>query len=120
MDKQFVSDLPEAKRILDSLPITIFDPGQTVLTEGAVTGELLVLQQGALEIFVGDIRVATTSMPGAAFGQYDFTFGFPVDCTVRAIERCEFRVASQFTLSNESFAELREIARDFLISRSSG
>jgi CRP-like cAMP-binding protein len=81
--------------ILDSLkdqPLRRFAAGEIVLEEGASTGLLFFLAEGAVEVVKGDVQVATASEPGAVFGELSAFLGTPHTATVRATQPCAFYV----------------------------
>jgi hypothetical protein len=109
--------LPEAKRIVASLPISIFQPGETVLPYWANNGQMFILRQGLFEIVLdGGLSLLKISQPGTPCGQASFAFDVPNDYGIRAFERSEFHVASQSSMPVETYVELRNIVRHVLAS----
>jgi hypothetical protein len=104
-----LTDLPEFKRIFASIPITTFEPGETVCAAGTLADKLFFHRRGRLEIVIDGIRVAIAEEPGFIFPKTRFLYGFPHDSDVRALERAEFQVASAASLSAEDYAELRKL-----------
>lgn len=111
------SHLPEAKRIIASLPISTFEPGETVLPYGAANRQMFILRRGLIEIVVdGGISVVKVSEPGVEFGAGSFAFDVRNDYGIRAVGRSEFHVASKSSMPAESYVELRKIVRHVLAS----
>jgi CRP-like cAMP-binding protein len=69
-----------------------FAPGDVVLEQGGVSGHLLVLIQGEVEILRDDVRVAKASAPGAVFGEMSVLLETPFTATVRALKPSSFAV----------------------------
>jgi CRP/FNR family transcriptional regulator, cyclic AMP receptor protein len=109
--------LSEAKKIIASVPISTFEPGETVLPYWSNNGQMFVLKHGLVEIIVdGGISVAKVSEPGVQFGRGSFAFDVPDDFGIRAVVRSEFHVASQSSMPAESYVELRKMIRHVLAS----
>ena len=56
------------------------------------TGLLFVLVEGAVEVIKDGVPVATTSEPGAIFGDLSALLGVPHTATVRAVRASSFHV----------------------------
>lgn len=69
-----------------------FAPGDVVLEQGGVSGHLLVLIQGEVEILRDDVRVAKASTPGAVFGEMSVLLESPFTATVRALKPSSFAI----------------------------
>jgi CRP/FNR family cyclic AMP-dependent transcriptional regulator len=69
-----------------------FAPGEIVLEQGGISGHLLVLIQGEVEILRDDVRVAKASTPGAVFGEMSVLLETPFTATVRALKPSSFAV----------------------------
>lgn len=78
---------------LSSLPVEVHEAGSLVLAAGAVTGKLLIMKEGAVEVVVEGTRVAEVSEPGAVFGEIALLLGRPHGADVRALRRSTFQVA---------------------------
>jgi CRP/FNR family transcriptional regulator, cyclic AMP receptor protein len=63
-----------------------FATGEVVIEQGELTGELLVLVSGSVEILRDDVRLAKTAEPGVVFGEMSALLGGPATATVRALE----------------------------------
>jgi CRP-like cAMP-binding protein len=71
-------------------PVRHFAAGETVLAQGDRTGLLYVLIEGAVEVIKDDVTVATTSEPGAIFGDLSALLDLPHTATVRAVQASRF------------------------------
>ena len=69
-----------------------FAAGEAVIDQGELTGELLVLVSGSVEILRDNVRVAKTSEAGVVFGEMSALLGGPATATVRALEPAVFSV----------------------------
>src|SRR5437667_11364415 len=61
MGMAFIPDLAAFKKSLTSLPVSIFEPGETVLAAGSTTGQLFILRQGLVEVVRDGTQIATVS-----------------------------------------------------------
>jgi CRP/FNR family transcriptional regulator, cyclic AMP receptor protein len=78
---------------LSSLPVERHEPGSVVLAAGATTGKLLVLQEGAVEVRLGGVRIAEVAEPGAVFGELGLLLGQPHTADVVTLQPSTFSVA---------------------------
>ena len=101
-----ISDLTAFKKSLESLPISSFEPGETVLAAGSTTGQLFILRQGVVEVVRNGLQIATVSEPGAIFGELSIILDKPHTADVRALERSEFHSANASSLLTENVAAL--------------
>jgi CRP/FNR family cyclic AMP-dependent transcriptional regulator len=106
MDMAFIPDLAAFKKSFDSLPVSTFEPGETVLAAGSTTGQLFILRQGIVEVVRDGLQIATVSEPGAVFGELSVILDKPHTADVRAVERSEFHVAKASSLLTEDVAAL--------------
>src|SRR6185436_1820988 len=67
-----------------------FEPGQIVLEQGTRKHHLYVLIQGTVEVVKDDVQVATTTEPGAVFGEISVLLDGNHTATVRALTACSF------------------------------
>lgn len=102
----FIPDLAAFKKSLTSLPISTFEPGESVLAAGSRTGQLFILRQGVVEVARDGLQIATISEPGAIFGELAVILDKPHTADVRALERSEFHVAKASSLLSENAAAL--------------
>jgi len=84
--------MPSLEDFRQTLPIASFEPGETLLPEGASTGRLYVLIEGAVEILKGDYQINIVSDPGAVFGEMAALLGSPHTATVRALKPSKLHV----------------------------
>ena len=80
-------------KILDGLPTKTYRAGETILTAGSKTGQLMILQSGAVAVFKGSIEIAKVRDPGAILGELSALLDGPHTADVKAIENSQFRVA---------------------------
>lgn len=102
----FIPDLAAFKKSLTSLPVSTFEPGETVLAAGSATGQLFILRQGVVEVVRDGLKIATVSEPGAVFGELALILDKPHTADVRAVERSEFHVAQASSLLGGDMAAL--------------
>jgi CRP-like cAMP-binding protein len=102
----FIPDLDAFKTSIASLPVSTFEPGQTVLEAGSTTGQLYILRHGLVEVVKDGLQIAQVSEPGAVFGELALILDKPHTADVRAIERSEFHVVKASTLLSENVAAL--------------
>lgn len=79
--------------ILDMLrdqPVREFAAGQTIIEQGDQTGMLFFLVEGAVDVIKDGVRVATSSEPGAIFGDLSALLDTPHTAEVRATKPCRF------------------------------
>jgi CRP-like cAMP-binding protein len=98
MDMSLIPDIAAFRKSLGNLPVSTFDPGETVLASGSTTGQLLILRQGVVEIVRDGTPIVTVSEPGAVFGELALLLDKPHTADVRAVERSEFHVANAASL----------------------
>jgi CRP-like cAMP-binding protein len=69
-----------------------FAAGDIILEEGGTSGPLLFLAEGAVEMIMDGVQLATTSQPGTVFGVFSLLPDGRDAVTIRALEPCVFRV----------------------------
>jgi CRP/FNR family transcriptional regulator, cyclic AMP receptor protein len=109
-DMALISDLTAFKKSLDSLPVSTFEAGESVLAAGSTTGQLLILRQGVVEVVRDGLQIVTVSEPGAVFGELSIILDKPHTADVRALERSEFHVAKASSLLTENVAALAYVS----------
>lgn len=72
-----------------------FAAGGVVIDQGEMTGELLVLVSGSVEILRDNVRVAKATEAGVVFGEMSALLGGPATATVRALEPAVFAVIDE-------------------------
>lgn len=105
----FIPDLAAFKKSIASLPIKVFEPGETVLAAGSRTGHLFILREGVVEVVRDGLQIATVSEPGAVFGELAIILDKPHTADVRAIERSELHVVDASSLLRENVAALLHV-----------
>src|SRR5262249_3716719 len=93
-----VPDVAVLQRKLGGFPLVTYQAGESVLTAGLITGRLLILKQGAVEVIREGVQIAKVTEPGAVFGELSVLLDQPHTADVRALEVSEFHVADAGTL----------------------
>jgi CRP/FNR family transcriptional regulator, cyclic AMP receptor protein len=83
---------------LASLPIESYAPGELVLTAGSVTGKLLIMIEGAVEVVRAGVAIATIADQGAVFGDLAVLLDQPHSADVRAVAPSRFIVEDGRTI----------------------
>ena len=94
-----VPDVAVLQRKLGGFPLVTYQAGESVLTAGLITGRLLILKQGAVEVIREGVQIAKVTEPGAVFGELSVLLDQPHTADVRALEVSEFHVAAQAPFS---------------------
>src|SRR5918995_5924806 len=97
-----VPDGATLQQRLTMLPVSTYEPGETVIAAGETTGKLLLLRQGVVEVVREGTQIARISEAGTVFGELAVLLGKPHTADVRALERSEFKVADAETLLSEN------------------
>jgi CRP-like cAMP-binding protein len=84
--------MPEILDLLHESEERRFAAGEVILQEGAMSGPLLFLAEGAVEVVMDGMQIATSSQPGTVFGVFSLLLGGRDVATIRALEPCVFRV----------------------------
>jgi CRP-like cAMP-binding protein len=66
-------DIAALQRRIAAMPLTSYQPGETVLAAGTKTGRLLILKKGAVTIRKNGTVIAEVKEPGAVFGELSVT-----------------------------------------------
>jgi CRP/FNR family cyclic AMP-dependent transcriptional regulator len=74
------------------LPTLDLAAGDHLMDEGAQTGKLYVLLEGAAQVLKGDAEITRIAEPGAFFGEMSILLGTPHTATVRALAPSRFYV----------------------------
>ncbi len=69
-----------------------FDAGESVIEQGGKTNLLFFLIEGGVEVVKDGVPVATSSEPGAVFGEMSALLGGNHTATVRALKPSSFQV----------------------------
>ena len=98
-----VPDAATIQKSLATLPVSTYEPGETVLAAGETSGKLLLLRKGLVEVVKAGTQIARISEPGAVFGELAFLSDRPHSSDVRALERSEFIVADAADAAGKRF-----------------
>jgi CRP/FNR family cyclic AMP-dependent transcriptional regulator len=83
---------------LSSLPVEAYQAGELILAGGSITGKLLIMSEGAVEVVRDGIRIAEIADPGAVFGDLAVLLDHPHSADVRALAPSTFYVADGRTI----------------------
>jgi CRP/FNR family cyclic AMP-dependent transcriptional regulator len=95
---------------LAALPLESYGAGETVFAEGTRTGQLLILESGAVSVFKGGVEIATVAEQGAIFDELSALLGQPHTADVRTLEPSQFHVADAVALLTRDSAALLYVA----------
>ncbi|MBA3745353.1 Crp/Fnr family transcriptional regulator [Sporichthya sp.] len=84
--------MDEGLTLSQGLPEREFAPGEDILGEGEISGELHVLLHGTVGIEVHGVLVKRVSDPGSFLGEISALLGTTHSARVYAIESCRTRV----------------------------
>ena len=99
-------DIAVLQHRITTMPLTTYQPGETVLAAGTKTGRLLILKKGAVTIRKKGEVLAEVTEPGAVFGELSALLNQPHTADVRTLEASEFRVARAELLEEDPAALL--------------
>jgi CRP/FNR family cyclic AMP-dependent transcriptional regulator len=88
----FFSSMAQLLEILSTLPRRDFAAGETIITEDSTTGMLFFLIDGEVEVYKGEVPLASTSEPGSVFGEMSALLGTSHRASVRAVAPSSFYV----------------------------
>jgi CRP/FNR family cyclic AMP-dependent transcriptional regulator len=88
----FFRSMTQLLGILSTLPRREFAAGETVIAENSTTGMLFFLITGEVEVYKGEVPLASTSEPGSVFGEMSVLLGTSHRASVRAVEPSSFWV----------------------------
>jgi CRP-like cAMP-binding protein len=110
------------EKMLTGLPVRTYRVGETVLTAGSNTDQLLVLKTGEVAIVKDSIEIARVREPGAVIGELSALLGQPHSADVQALVDSQFHVADQELLAKDPVALLHvaKILARRLIAADSG
>ena len=95
---------------LSTLPLTTYDPGTILFTEGTKTGRLLILKTGLVSVIKGGVEIAQVSEPGVIFGELSALLDQPHTADVHTVETSQFHVADAAALLGQDPVALLFIA----------
>ena len=101
---------PAFQTRLGALPITTYEAGETVLSAGTRTGQLLILKTGKVSIVKENVEITKVSEPGAVFGELAALLNKPHAADVCALEASQFHVAKAAAFIGDDPAALLYIA----------
>jgi CRP-like cAMP-binding protein len=93
-----IPDATVFQQRLAALPLATYQDGETILTAGSKTGQLLILKEGAVAILKDGVEIAKVAEPGAVFGELSILLDQPHTADVRALETSQFHIADAATL----------------------
>ena len=85
-----------------TLPISTYQPGETVIADGSRTGRLLILKKGTVAIVKEGTEIAKVVEPGAVFGELSVLLDQPHAADVRALDTSQFHVADATALLTQN------------------
>ena len=88
----FFSTMAQLFEILSTLPKRDFAAGETIIAEDSTTGRLFFLINGEVEVYKGEVPLASTSEPGSVFGEMSALLGTSHRASVKAVEPSSFYV----------------------------
>jgi CRP-like cAMP-binding protein len=88
-----IPDTAMLQKRLATLPLAIYQAGETVLVNGSRTDRLFILKKGTVAIVKDNIEIAKVAEPGAVFGELSTLLDQPHTADVRALETSQFHVA---------------------------
>jgi CRP/FNR family transcriptional regulator, cyclic AMP receptor protein len=80
------------EKIVADFPLVSYGAGETVLSDGAKSGQLLILKQGAVAILKDSVEIARVEEPGAVFGEIAALLDQPHSADVKALQTSQFYV----------------------------
>jgi CRP/FNR family transcriptional regulator, cyclic AMP receptor protein len=93
-----IPDAETLQKRFAMLPTATYEPGEMVIAAGEITGKLLLLRQGVVEVVRDGTQIARISEPGSVFGELAVLLDRPHTAHVRALERSEFNVTDAASL----------------------
>src|SRR5262249_61849803 len=64
-----LTDTAVFRKSIATLPLKIYQAGETVLAAGYTTGQLLILRKGLVAVTKEGVEIARVTDPGAVFGE---------------------------------------------------
>lgn len=101
-------------------PIAAFEPGDVLLAEGAATGRLYVLLDGAVEIVKSAYQINVVDERGAIFGEMSALLGIPHMATVRALTPARAHVIDDGVAFLQANQQLSFLLAQLLAQRLNG
>ena len=88
------SNIADFQRKLADLPLAKYEAGEVVLTAGSITGRLLILKEGAVDVVKDDVKIGEVTTLGAVFGELSVLLDRPHTADVVAVKPSQFYVAN--------------------------
>jgi CRP/FNR family cyclic AMP-dependent transcriptional regulator len=110
------------EKMFSALPVTTYHAGETVMSDGSKTGQLLILKSGEVEVLKNSALLARVDQPGAVFGELAALLDRPHGADVRALRDSDFHVADVELLGKDPVALLgvaRKLARRLVTTNAS-
>jgi CRP/FNR family transcriptional regulator, cyclic AMP receptor protein len=96
----------EFEKTLAALPLATYRAGETILSVGSKTAQLLFLKSGAVAILKDSVEIARVEQPGAVIGEISALLDQPHTADVRALKDSQFQVADAAMFSKDPIAVL--------------
>jgi CRP-like cAMP-binding protein len=93
-----LTDTAVFRKSIAALPLKIYQAGETVLTAGYTTGQLLILRKGVVAVAKEGVEIARVTEPGAVFGEISALLDQPHSADVCALTSSQFHVADAAAL----------------------
>ena len=84
--------MPNMLELSRDFPDVAIEDGDVILREGEKTGRLIVLSDGAVEVYRGDVSIALVTEPGSILGEMALLLDIPHTADVRAIGPTKIRI----------------------------
>jgi CRP/FNR family transcriptional regulator, cyclic AMP receptor protein len=97
-------DVTAFEKILSALPVTTYQAGDSILSDGSKTGRLLILKSGEVAVLKNSAVLARVDQPGAVFGELAALLDQPHVADVRALQDSQFHVADAELLETNLIA----------------
>jgi CRP/FNR family transcriptional regulator, cyclic AMP receptor protein len=97
-------DVTAFEKILSTLPVTTYQAGDSILSDGSKTGRLLILKSGEVAVLKNSAVLARVDQPGAVFGELAALLDQPHVADVRALQDSQFHVADAELLETNLIA----------------
>ena len=92
------------EKILSGLPLTTYRVGDTVLSDGSKSDQLLILKSGEVAVLKNSAVLARVDQAGAVFGELAALLDQPHGADVRALQDSQFHVADAELLEKDLIA----------------
>lgn len=103
--------------LAEGQPVRELAPGNTLLAQGAVGGDLFILESGRLVVERDGMKIASISTPGALLGEMSVLLDTPISATVWAEEHSRVRVIRDARKALENDPQLTFMIARLVASR---